>query len=94
MRHHIICKFNDLVKDKKAIANEAEVLFKKLEGSYGIHKVTVYRNCVDLPNRYDIMIAIDMDKNVLSDYNESEVHKYWKANYSMYLESKAIFDYE
>lgn len=94
MKHHIICKFNETVTDKNKISDEAEALFKKLEGENGIHTVSVFRNCTDKPNRFDLMIIIDMDKNVLSEYNESAVHKYWKANYSQYLESKAIFDCE
>lgn len=94
MKHHIICKFNDTVEDKDIIASEAEMLFKKLENTNGINKVDVYRNCTDLPNRFDIMIVIDMEKNALKYYNDCEVHKYWKAEYSGFLESKAIFDYE
>lgn len=94
MKHHIICKFNNSVSDKSAIADEARALFSQLESMNGINKTEVFENCIDLPNRFDLMIRIDMDKNALSEYNNSNVHRYWKENYAKYLESKTIFDCE
>ncbi len=95
MKHNILAKYNDSVTDKDKFADEVESLFGRLCGSIdGIHSVSVLRNCIDRPNRYDIMIVIDMDRTALDAYDDSEVHHFWKNHYSGYLEKKAIFDYE
>ena len=49
---------------------------------------------VDRPNRYDLLIRIDMEKETLPVYDDSEPHHVWKRDYACYLEKKAIFDYE
>ena len=35
-----------------------------------------------------------MKKETLPVYDESQIHKLWKSNYSIYIDKKAIFDYE
>lgn len=56
MKHYIIVKFSETVKEKEALYPEIEVLFKKAEKIEGIHQVSFYPSVIDLPNRYDFMI--------------------------------------
>lgn len=95
MIHNILVKYNNTVKDKDAFAKEVEILFCDLVGTVpGVNEVVVRKNCIDRPNRYDLMISIDMDKNALEDYDKSLVHKKWKNEYASFWEAKAIFDFE
>ena len=96
MLHHIIVKFNDDIdKTQKAeIIKQASVLFKDITKVEGIHNVCLHPSCIDRPNRYDLMIVIDMEKESLPIYDDCEIHHTWKANFSKYIKSKAIFDYE
>ena len=41
-----------------------------------------------------MMIVIDMDKEALPTYDESEPHKRWKVGYGDIIEKKAVFDCE
>ena len=94
MRHCILVKWNALVEDKNQIAKEAENLFSELLAINGIHGVKIHRNVIDRANRYDLMILIDMDKEVLPVYDESKTHHEWKEKYGKFVENKAIFDFE
>lgn len=95
MQHHVIVKFNNTVKDKVALANEIGEKFKGMVGTVkGVHKVSPHKNCIDMSNRYDLMIIVDMDKDALEAYSASPIHDDWINNYPQYLESKVIMDYE
>lgn len=95
MQHHVIVKFNESVKDKNELANEIGKLFKGMEGTVpGVHKVTPHKNCINMKNRYDLMIIVDMDKEALDAYSNSPIHDNWIKNYPQFLESKVIMDYE
>lgn len=95
MQHHVIVKYNDSVKDKNALSQEIANLFKGMEGTVpGVHKVSPHTNCIDMSNRYDLMIIVDMEKNALEAYSNSPIHDTWINNYPHYLESKVIMDYE
>ena len=95
MQHHVIVKFNDKVKDKVAFADEIGNLFRGMVGTVkGVHKVSPHKNCINMSNRYDLMIIVDMDKNALDAYSVSPIHDKWINDYSEYLESKVIMDYE
>lgn len=93
MKHCIIVKWNETVADKKAILEPIRALFEKALPLDGIHNVTLVENCVDLPNRYDLAIVLDMDKDALRTWNDCIVHKQWKADYAERMEKKAIFDF-
>lgn len=69
-------------------------LFSKLTDMDGIYDVVIHTCCIDRPNRYDIMIEINMDKDALERYDRCEIHRKWKQTYSDMIESKAIFDCE
>ena len=60
----------------------------------GVHGLTLRRNCIDRPNRYDLLIELDMDPAALPAYDASEPHHRWKNDYGALVAKKAIFDYE
>ena len=93
MKHLIIAKFKkdfdyeDRITDIKSI-------FEELLNIDGIHNVNVYPKCIFRENRYDLMIEIEMEKEVLPTYDSSAPHKKWIQNYAEHVELKTIFDYE
>lgn len=94
MKHYIIVKFNS---DGKAYENLCSEIRKLFQGSLeiqGVHSVAFHTSVMDLPNRYDLMICMEMEKEALPLFDGSEIHAAWKKNFSGYLESKAIFDCE
>lgn len=96
MKHCILVKYNadvDAAKKEKLLP-EIKELFSGLSAIEGIHGVEVIPNVVDRLNRYDLLIRIDMEKETLPVYDDSEPHHIWKRDYACYLEKKAIFDYE
>lgn len=92
MKHYIIVKYNDSVPDKSALTPGISALFEPCKNIAGIHGVRIFQCVTDFPNRYDIMIVLDMEKDALSAFNASEIHHNWKRDYTKYMESKAIFD--
>lgn len=94
MKHMILVKFNDKVTDKNELLPEIRELFSPLTLIPGIYSVACRPNCVDRPNRWDLLIEIEMDRAAFDLYDKSEEHKSWKREYGDYLESKAIFDTE
>ena len=95
MQHHVIVKFNEKVKDEIALADEIVLLFKGMEGTVpGVHKVSPHKNCINMSNRYDLMIIVDMEKEALEAYSNSAIHDKWINEYPQFLESKVIMDYE
>ncbi|MBQ6322993.1 MAG: Dabb family protein [Lachnospiraceae bacterium] len=91
MKHYIIAKFKEGVEKEKLTAPITEIF----EGTLtipGVHGVQVKPCCINRPNRYDIMIEIDMDPDALTQYDACEAHKKWKSEYGDLLEKKTIFD--
>ena len=91
MKHLIIAKWSEGV-DKKAMLAPVKEIFDRTLEIPGIHAVSVVPCCIDRPNRYDILIEIDMDPEALSAYDASAPHKEWKDRYGNLLAAKAIFD--
>ena len=94
MKHDIIVKFVPEVKGKdyQLFLNKISDLFstrRELEGIRGVH---FYQNIVDRPNRYDLIIEIEMEREALDNWDKSAIHKQWKEQYGQYVESKAIID--
>ncbi len=91
MKHYIICKFFD-----KSILDtelqQIENIFNECLNIEGINSVEVKRNVIDRPNRFDLMIKIDMKKEALEVYDSCNAHHKWKELYSDKLLSKTIFD--
>lgn len=65
MLHHILVKWTDEVRNKAALAAEVEALFQDVLAVDGVHGVTVHPNVIDRPNRYDLLIRIDMEESAL-----------------------------
>lgn len=96
MKHCILAKFIDGVnaEDKIKLKEEIEEVFAPVMDIEGVYKVEVIENVIDRPNRYDILIRIEMDKEALVIYDGCDAHHTWKDNYGKLLAKKAIFDYE
>lgn len=94
MKHCILIKWNKEVTNKIAMLENVKNVFGKLLVIEGIHKVEFKQNCIDRANRFDLLVEIDMDKEVLPAYDESAPHLEWKEKYGKFVENKAIFDFE
>ncbi len=94
MKHYIIVKFNELATDRDALFSDIFALFKQAETLPGIHKVSLHQACIHSEIRYDLMIILDMEKEALSFFDASFIHREWKANFANYLAHKVIFDCE
>ena len=94
MKHVILVKWNKEVINKDEIANIARSVFERLLSINGIKDVKLHQNVIDRANRYDLMICIEMDKDILPIYDDSEPHHEWKEKYGKFVENKAIFDFE
>ena len=93
MKHYIIIKTGDPAAAPD-LAAKAEEIFPKTLAIPGINSVEVHRSCSDIPNRFDLMIIIDMEPEALSAYDVSEPHQEWKKICDPLLGYKAIFDCE
>ena len=94
MKHCILAKWNGSVTDKAALLAQVRALYAAADTIPGVHGVTVYPCCIDRPNRYDLMIVLDMDREALPNWDASDIHHRRKDEYGGLLEKKAIFDYE
>lgn len=92
MLHHIIVKWNDQVTDKSAMAAKVAELYAPASDISGVRGVTLKPNVIDRPNRYDLMIVLDLEPEALTAWDASDLHKQWKANFSGLIAQKAIFD--
>ena len=93
MKHYIIVKLKDRAS-KDALIDPVQRLFDETLTIRGIYGVKVKPCCIDRPNRYDLMIEIEMEKDSLALYDVSEPHKTWKKVYGDLIEAKTIFDCE
>ena len=93
MKHYIIIKINDKSALPELEAKAGEI-FPKTLSIPGVSSVEVHRSCSDIPNRFDLMIIIEMQPEALAAYDASEPHQQWRRLCDPLLESKAIFDCE
>ncbi len=93
MLHHIIVKWNANV-DKEAAAQKVHLLYAAAAKIPGIQQVEIRENIIPRDNRYDIMIVLNMEKSALSAWDQSELHRQWKAQFGPLMEKKCIFDCE
>ncbi len=93
MRHYIIIKLKDR-SQKSEVAQNARSIFERTLAIEGVNSVSVYENCVDRPNRYDVMIEMEMQPEALALYDPSDAHMEWKRYCDPLLEAKAVFDCE
>lgn len=92
MEHHIIVKYNDTVIDKEELLQRIRAHFADVTAIEGVSGVEFHTSVIDRPNRYDLMIVIEMEKESLPLFDASDVHNLWKENFSKYIVQKAIFD--
>ncbi len=91
MKHHILVKFTEGT-DVAALLEPVRAIFAETLSIPGIHGLELKPSCSDRPNRYDLMIVLDMEPEALPAYDASEPHRRWKAEYGAITEKKAIFD--
>ena len=91
MTHYIIVKFNDEVDIKELVLPITE-LFNEALNVEGVTKVDIYTSCLDLNNRHDLMIKMEVTEEGLKNFDNSYIHKEWKERYGKYIINKTIFD--
>ena len=91
MKQHIIVKFAEGT-DVAALLEPVGAIFARTLEIPGVRGVELKPNCVPRPNRYDLMIVLDMDPEALPAYDASEPHLRWKRDYGALVAKKAIFD--
>lgn len=91
MKHHIVVKFVPGT-DLRALEAPVRGIFGETLAIPGVRGVDVHLSNSDRPNRYDMMIVMDMEKDALPAYDVSEPHLRWKRDYGPMVEKKAIFD--
>ena len=95
MKHCIIAKYTpEAYPKREELLPRIREIFSAAGAIPGVHGAEVLPNCVDRSNRYDVMIVLDMDREALPLYDDSEMHHRWKDEFGPLLEKKAIFDYE
>ena len=92
MKHHILVKWNDSVGDRLAMIPRVEEAFRDAVNIPGVSGCEVIPSCSDRPNRYDVMIRMELTPEGLLNYDASSMHKVWKEQFTVYMASKAIFD--
>ena len=60
----------------------------------GITKVEVCLSNSNRLNRHDLMVEMLLTEEALTKFDNSEIHKQWKAEYGQYIINKTIFDCE
>lgn len=93
MKHYIIVKFKDSVDVPELYGPIKELFLKSLQIE-GVSKAEVHVSNTALPNRYDLMIEMTLTPNALKIFDNSELHKIWKAEYGEFMVNKVIFDCE
>ena len=93
MQHYIIVKFNEGI-DYTKFVEDIKKLFNKALDLDGVMDIEVFTSCIDLPNRYDLMIKMFLVDDGLSNFDNSPIHKEWKDKYGSMISSKTIFDCE
>lgn len=94
MKHLIIAKYHDAVSDKEEMFRRISELFSTWTEYPFIRDCRIIRNCIDRPNRYDIIIAVDLAPEDLPLWDGCELHRQWKSAFGEALQAKAIFDAE
>lgn len=92
MLHHILVKWNEQVTDKAGILRQVQETYADATDIEGVRSVTFKPNVIDRPNRYDLLIVLDMETAALPAWDASATHHRWKDHFSSLIEKKAIFD--
>ena len=93
MKHYIIAKFKENI-DWKRLVPEITEHFQPAKAIDGVSEVVIHTSCSDKPNRFHLMIELQMTPEGLKNWDKSPVHSGWKSRYGEMLEGKTIFDCE
>ena len=93
MVHYMIVKWVQGV-DKKRLAEKVRTLYADAVKIPGIQAVEIKENVTPRENRYDLMIALHMENDALSGWDNSDLHIQWKSEFGSAIEKKCIFDSE
>ena len=74
MKHYIISKFRPGTPWREYLP-EIEAIFARTLTIDGVHGVDIFPSCSERPNRFDLMICMDMDAAALPLYDASEPHR-------------------
>ena len=91
MKHFIIVKFTESVNVHELV-KPIKALFNKALDIDGVSGVDVSVSNMDLPNRHDLMIKMELTSEALTEFDNSEIHKQWKSEYGKFIINKTIFD--
>ena len=91
MKHHIIIKLSKDV-DKEKLINDIKEYYTNATSIEGVKRVDVFTSSSKLRNRFDMMIKLDLNKQGLLNYEESNFLKKFKDKYDKYISKKTIFD--
>lgn len=94
MRHLIIVKYTDAVRDRAALERDIRALFAPAASMPGVNGVQVLSACLTGGKRYDLMIEMNMSREALAAFDASEIHARWKRDFGAYVLQKTIFDCE
>lgn len=94
MKHLIIVKANENAPSREAFMDAAKKAFSPVTQIPGVRSVRVIPGLKLSENRFDFIVEIDMNRESLPLYDQSEAHRLWKENYGSWIEKKAIFDCE
>lgn len=92
VRHYIIVKYSGMVCDREKTEREIRALFAPAADIPGVHSVSIRPAVVRSEKRHDLMILLTMEPEALSAFDRSPIHRCWKENFAVYIESKTIFD--
>ena len=70
MKHYIISKFRPGTPWREYLP-EIEAIFARTLTIEGVHGVDIFPSCSERPNRFDLMICMDMDPAALPLYDAS-----------------------
>lgn len=87
MNHYIIIKFHNGITNQDGLCQDIAELFARSTDIDGIRQVHVHKSSIDLPNRHDLMIHMEMEPQALPIFDGSEIHRLWKERYAGYLVS-------
>jgi len=94
MLHHILVKWHEKPADLSSRLGDIQSLFAGAMTIPGVRGVRIFPNVIDRPNRHDLMIIINMEREALPAWDASDVHHAWKEQYGPLIAHKAVFDCE
>lgn len=91
MEHYIIVKFIDSINIYE-LEKPIKDLFSETLHISGVKGVEIKISNTSLSNRHHLMIKMILTPEALIEFDNSEIHAKWKAQYGDLIISKTIFD--